>query len=143
MPPAPPTGVPDRWLLIDAMNVVGSRPDGWWHDRRGAIADLVDQVRQAAPRLDARRITVVADGRGEDEPAGTAGVEVRWAGGGPDAADDLIVELVAAGDLPATVVTADRRLRDRAAALGAAVDGPRAFRARIEAVDVDDDPSSP
>ena len=143
MPPAPPTDQPGRWLLVDAMNVVGSRPDGWWHDRRGAILDLVAEVRTAAPRLGADRITVVADGRGEDEHVDAAGVEVRWAGGGPDAADDLIVELVGAGDLPAMVVTADRRLRDRVAALGAETVGPRGFRGWLEADDVDAGPTAP
>ncbi len=31
-------------LLIDAANVVGSRPDGWWRDRAGAAARLVEQL---------------------------------------------------------------------------------------------------
>ena len=37
-----------RWF-IDAMNVIGSRPDGWWRDRDGAMRRLVDQVRAWAP----------------------------------------------------------------------------------------------
>ncbi len=140
MAPAPfpsPDDLGGRWLVVDAMNVVGSRPDGWWHDRRGAIGDLVAQIRAAAPDLGADRITVVADGRGEDEMADPSGVEVRWAGGGRDAADDLIVDLLAATDVPATVVTADRRLRARVADLGGDVTGPRGFRARIESAEVD------
>ena len=32
-----------RWY-VDAMNVIGSRPDGWWRDREGAIRRLVDEV---------------------------------------------------------------------------------------------------
>jgi len=28
------------------MNVIGSRPDGWWRDRRGAIEVLVDRLAQ-------------------------------------------------------------------------------------------------
>ena len=34
-------------LLIDAANVVGSRPTGWWRDRAGAARTFVDQVRAA------------------------------------------------------------------------------------------------
>ena len=120
-------------LVVDAMNVVGSRPDGWWHDRRGAILGLVDRVREAAPRLDAARITVVADGRGEDEDSGTDGVALLWAGSGPDAADDRIVALLEEDGDPATVVTADRRLRDRVRTLGAGVEGPRTFLDRLDA----------
>lgn len=119
------------WLVVDAMNVVGSRPDGWWHDRDGAILALVDDVRAAAAHLDADRITVVADGRGEDEAADDHGVELLWAGRGPDAADDHIVALLAAADERATVVTADRRLRERVTALGADVQGPRTFRTAL------------
>lgn len=120
------------WLVVDAMNVVGSRPDGWWHDRPGAVRDLVARIRDAASRLDAARITVVADGHGTDEDAGDDGVTLRWAGGGPDAADDQIVALLREADEPATVVTADRRLRDRVRELDATVMGPRSFLARLD-----------
>jgi 8-oxo-dGTP diphosphatase len=37
-PPAP------LRLVVDAANVVGSRPDGWWHDRLGAARRLRDQL---------------------------------------------------------------------------------------------------
>lgn len=119
------------WLVVDAMNVVGSRPDGWWHDRRGALLDLVADVHAASHALAADRITVVCDGRGEDEPPGPDGVEVVWAGTGPDAADDRIVELLAPAPRGVTVVTADRGLRDRVLALHADVEGPRSFRRRL------------
>ena len=76
----------------------------------------------------------MADGRGEDEPPAT-GVEVRWAGSGRDAADDLIVELLPAVHGPAAVVTADRRLRPGRQARDAEVLGPRTFRARLDAAD--------
>lgn len=31
-------------LVVDAANVVGSRPDGWWHDRLGAARRLRNQL---------------------------------------------------------------------------------------------------
>lgn len=120
------------WLLVDAMNVIGSRPDGWWHDRDRAVRDLVSRVREAAPHL-ADRITVVVDGCGPDEPADAVGVTVVRAGRGPDAADDRIIELLeAAADVDAVVVTADGALRARVADQGATTRGPRAFLATLD-----------
>jgi hypothetical protein len=31
-------------LLVDVANTVGSRPDGWWRDRAGATARLLDRL---------------------------------------------------------------------------------------------------
>ena len=31
-------------LLVDAANVVGSRPDGWWRDRAGAATRLLARL---------------------------------------------------------------------------------------------------
>lgn len=122
------------WLVVDAMNVIGSRPDGWWHDRAGAVRDLVARLRAAGPGL-AETITIVVDGRGDDEPADERGVEVLHAGQGPDAADDRIVELLeAAGDAAAVVVTADRRLRERVTARGATVQGPRQLQGDLDRI---------
>lgn len=45
-------------IIVDGANVVGSRPDGWWHDRAGAAARLRDQL---AP-LAAGGITTLPDG---------------------------------------------------------------------------------
>jgi rRNA-processing protein FCF1 len=100
-------------LLIDAANVVGSRPTGWWRDRPGAARDLVERVRAAAR---AQRVPVpvviVLEGAargGADE--GTAdGVEVVHA---PGEGDDTIVRQAVAATDPVLVVTADRGLRRR------------------------------
>ena len=78
-------------LLVDAMNVRGAVPDGWWRDPDAALCRLVDAI--AAHRWNAW-VVVVADGRPvAGLPAGTRGdVELRYAGhNAPDAADDLIV----------------------------------------------------
>jgi hypothetical protein len=32
-------------LVIDAANVIGSRPDGWWRDRAGATRAFTERVR--------------------------------------------------------------------------------------------------
>lgn len=124
-------------LFVDAMNVLGSRPDGWWRDRDAALRRLVTEVDAWAARSDVA-VVVVADGRPPpDLPAGRHGhVEVSYADRrGPDAADDAIVARLAACDDPNSheVVTADRALRDRVAELGAAVSGPRSFLERIGA----------
>jgi hypothetical protein len=34
----------DVTLLVDIANVMGSRPDGWWRDRKAAAARLLDQL---------------------------------------------------------------------------------------------------
>jgi predicted RNA-binding protein with PIN domain len=120
-----------RRLIVDGMNVIGSRPDGWWRDRDGAVRRLVAALDQPANVLGAQ-ITVVFDGRPlPDLPEGIYGqVTVRYATRrGPGAADDDIVQLVEADPDPAglEVVTADARLRARVTALGATVSGPRAL----------------
>ena len=50
-------------LLIDAANVVGSRPNGWWRDRPGAARAFVERVRTAvgSGRL-AEPVVVVLEG---------------------------------------------------------------------------------
>jgi predicted RNA-binding protein with PIN domain len=133
-------GTGSRTWVVDALNVVGSRPDGWWRDRSGAVARFVDEVVRWRATI-ADDVLVVVDGH----PSGRAtegrwyGVEVRFTHtSGPDAADDQIARLVASAAEPAamTVVTADRRLRARVQACGAAVEGPRRFLARLADVPV-------
>lgn len=119
-------------VYVDAMNVLGSRPDGWWRDRDAAVRRLVGELQPWAA-TGGRRVVVVVDGH-ERSPlhAGRHGaVDVVYADRpGPDAADDRIVELVEADRAASTsveVVTADRALRARVAALDAVVRGPRSL----------------
>jgi predicted RNA-binding protein with PIN domain len=118
-------------LVVDGMNVIGSRPDGWWRDRDGAVRRLHARlVARASERSET--ITLVLDGRPlSDLPEGTHdGIEVVYARRrGRDAADDRIVELVGAAPEPEdlTVVTSDRALADRVRALGADVVGARSI----------------
>ncbi|MFF8811052.1 NTP pyrophosphohydrolase [Streptomyces pactum] len=129
----------DALLVVDAANVVGSVPDGWWRDRRGAAERLRDAlVRYAADGLPARdavpgavvggplEVVLVVEGAARDV-APVPGVRVVAAEG---SGDDRIVAEVAGRepDRPCVVVTADRELRERVRALGAEVTGPRSVR---------------
>jgi predicted RNA-binding protein with PIN domain len=123
-------------IVVDAMNVIGSVPDGWWRDRGGALRRLVEAV--SAHDFDGQWILVVADGRPVDGlPAGTRGdVELRYASrSGPDAADDDIVAALRTlepdDDRPVTVVTSDAALAGQVRALGAGVEGAGSFRRRV------------
>lgn len=129
-------------VLIDAMNVLGSRPDGWWRDRDAAVVRLVGELgRWAADRDD--EVVVVADGHAIDGlPAGRHGaLELVYAERRDrDAADDVLVARVAqlTADAPrtpgtVTVITADGALRERVRELGATVRGPRQLLAELAA----------
>ncbi|SCF23079.1 hypothetical protein [Micromonospora mirobrigensis] len=118
-------------LIVDAANVVGSRPDGWWRDRAGAAARLRDGLAALAgtglsPELPGPvEVVLVVEGAARGV-TGTPEVTVVAA---PGSGDDTIVELVAgAGNRRRAVVTADRGLRERVVALGAEVYGPRRVR---------------
>ena len=113
-----------RWI-VDGMNVVGSRPTGWWHDRPGAMQQLVHELQA----LD-EPVTVVFDGR-PFEVRDAGDVDVRFASrGGRNAADDDIAALVAGDSDPAglRVVTSDRELAERVRSHGAGVVGAKQFR---------------
>ena len=125
-------------LLVDAANVVGSRPDGWWRDRRGAAERLLERLGNLA------RAGVDADP--DDEPAAVT----RWwpevvavlegqARGASGPRDVTIVEAPADGDAALVretaartsrgrtvwTVTADRALADRIRRAGGTVRSPR------------------
>jgi predicted RNA-binding protein with PIN domain len=122
-----------HWV-VDGMNVIGSRPDGWWRDRAGARRRLVADL--AALVGSDSEVTVVFDGRpgpGEVDAAADAGVTARFAPGGPNAADHAIVELLPGlGDRgPVTVITSDSALADAVRRAGVAVEGVKAFRGRL------------
>jgi uncharacterized protein YaiI (UPF0178 family) len=117
-----------RWL-VDAMNVIGARPDGWWRDRDAAARRLIAALRELGDE-----VTVVLDA-GPAELAGRDGsvTVVIAPRRGRDAADDEIARLVAADPDPAsmTVVTSDAMLAARVRELGAAVEGAGGFRRRL------------
>jgi predicted RNA-binding protein with PIN domain len=113
--------------LVDGMNVIGSRPDGWWRDRQGAQRRLAGEL-AAWARDSGEDVAVVFDGRPHEIDA--PGLDVAFAARrGADAADDDIVTRVGAASDPAAirVVTSDRELTRRVQELGAEVVGPRAL----------------
>ncbi|WP_327292185.1 NTP pyrophosphohydrolase [Streptomyces sp. NBC_01198] len=127
-------------LLVDGANVVGSVPDGWWRDRRGAAARLRDRLLPlAATGLPAEGgappwavgvpldVVLVTEGAARGVPP-VPGVRIEEAAG---SGDDLIADLAAsAAGRRCLVVTADRGLRARVEAAGAQCVGPRAVRPR-------------
>jgi predicted RNA-binding protein with PIN domain len=119
-----------RWI-VDGMNVIGSRPTGWWHDRPGAMQQLVHELLVLE-----EPVTVVFDGR--PFPVQDAGdIDVRFASRtGRNAADDDIADLVAGAADPSElrVVTSDRELAERVRAHGVEVVGAKQFRDRLDHV---------
>ena len=144
-------------VVVDAANVVGSRPDGWWRDRAGAARRLVRACgslalaglagAELAEGLGAARLTrswpqmvVVVEGAAREvgEEEAPPGVTVAVA---PGSGDDEVVAAVqrAARDADLAgrradvlVVTADRGLRDRVTPLGAVCVGPRWLTDRLD-----------
>ena len=115
------------------MNVIGSRPDGWWRDRAGAIERLAAQLERWAERH-GERLTVVLERRPR-QPLPVTAIAVEWASEpGRDAADREIVRRLGewVGEGEVTVVTSDRELAARARAVGAAVEPSSRFRAALE-----------
>jgi len=108
-------------LLVDAANVVGSRPDGWWRDRAGATTRLLDRLAVLQGRelsgpdggsVVCDEVVAVVEGQARDVPA-PEGVQVeRAAGSGDDALVANAVRRAGEGGR-LLVVSADRGLRAR------------------------------
>jgi 8-oxo-dGTP diphosphatase len=159
-------------VIVDAANVMGSRPDGWWRDRAGAATRLGGELSalasqglagqalagQGLPALPDSlaalalerwypRYVLVVEGAARravapGEPQLAEPVTVGSAPAEPGrvesarvepvqlvaaerSGDDAIVRLAAQLPGRRLVVTADRELRARCQAAGAAVTGPR------------------
>lgn len=104
------------------MNVIGTRPDGWWRDRHRAMVGLVDRLEQWALTEQAD-VTVVFE-QPPDPMIASDVVTVAYApAAAANSADDEIVRLIETRPRPAevVVVTSDRGLAERASEAGAAV----------------------
>jgi hypothetical protein len=122
-------------VVVDAANVIGRVPDGWWRRRSEATELLRDALtplaetglpdRGLAPPLD---VVLVVEGAARGV-ASRPTVRVIAARAGGDDAIVRVVETEGAGR-PCAVVTADRGLIARVRALGAAVIAPGALPAR-------------
>lgn len=104
-------------LLVDAANVLGSRPDGWWKDRAGATRRLLGRIRQWAEEDQEWRVIVVVEGRARgtaDSDWGPRLDVIAADGSGDDAIVVLANELARAGvTAQITAVTSDRGLQGR------------------------------
>ncbi|MET7282122.1 hypothetical protein ABZS29_28085 [Kribbella sp. NPDC005582] len=115
-------------IVVDAANVIGSRPDGWWRDRPGAARRLLLKLATLQQQLPHTTIVVILEGAARAAlPTPDLGpLRVVLA---PASGDDTITEVTAEALTPqppptVTVVTADRGLRQRVEPLGATTTGP-------------------
>ncbi|HZN83192.1 MAG TPA: NYN domain-containing protein [Mycobacterium sp.] len=121
-----------RWI-VDGMNVIGSRPDGWWRDRGRAMTALVERLERWAA-AEGADVTVVFE-RPPTPPIESSVITVTHAPEpAANSADDEIVRLVGADTDPSEirVATSDRELSDRVRAAGASVYPAERLRNLIE-----------
>ncbi|WP_166355049.1 NUDIX hydrolase [Phytoactinopolyspora limicola] len=138
-------------LVVDAANVVGSRPDGWWRDREGAAERLHDKLAALTSLPGALlglpatswwpRIHLVVEGQARniyraDQSAPSDDASPVVIERAPANGDDLIVAVVDDAlmrrpDDHVVVVTADRELRQRVTRSGASTVGPRTLHQLI------------
>ena len=133
-------------IVIDAANVIGSRPDGWWRDRAGAARRLADGLAAVLAADPAGLLDAVGADRGPAsvtlvlEGAAKAGAPtggepplrvVHAEADGDSAIVDVVRQLVADGSAP-VVVTADRGLRERVSAAGGRSVGPARLRTLLD-----------
>lgn len=122
-----------RWL-IDGMNVIGSRPDGWWNDPDKAMRRFTGDLDRFAAAT-GHEVTVVFDRRPREDPPSSDLVQVAFARRkGRNAADHEILEMAASdSDIGSLlVVTSDKRLAEDLNALQVKVVGAGSFRDRLE-----------
>jgi hypothetical protein len=136
-------------LVIDAANVVGTRPDGWWRDRAAAATRLVQALAAlpgavlpdpggAVPSLRVSRVVAVVEGQARQIPQFGGVSLVRATADGDGAVVSACRSVLDDGGVP-LAVTADRGLRARLPE-GTVVAGPRWLLDALDGVDRDPDP---
>jgi predicted RNA-binding protein with PIN domain len=121
-----------RWI-VDGMNVIGTRPDGWWTHRRRAMVALVDHLERWAS-AEGNDVTVVFE-RPQSPPIRSSVIEIAHAPqAAANSADDEIVRLVRTDAQPheIRVVTSDSTLTDRVRDAGATTYASASFRNLID-----------
>jgi predicted RNA-binding protein with PIN domain len=121
-----------RWI-VDGMNVIGCRPDGWWRNRRLAMTTLVEHLEQWAA-IEGADVTVVFE-HPLTPPVESSAVTVAHAPrAAANSADDEIVRLVQSDPNPAAirVATSDRALAERVRTAGATVHPAESLRNKID-----------
>ena len=124
------------------MNVIGTRPDGWWKDRSAAMIALVEKLDRWASTGGANEangasgddVTVVFE-RPPSNAIRASRIEVTHApSAAANSADDEIVRLVQADaqSHEIRVVTSDKALADRVRSLGASVYPADSFRELVD-----------
>ena len=106
-------------LVVDAANVVGSRPDGWWKDRAGAARRLHEALLVADTSYD--EIVLVLEGQAKGGVRAGRDGHVRTVHATGVGDDTIVAEASAAAARGerVVVVTADRFLQARVGGLGA------------------------
>lgn len=111
-------------LVVDAANVVGARPDGWWKDRAGAARRLHESLMTADLPHDEIVLVLEGGAKGGHRAGRDAHmVTVHAPADGDSAIVESVREVVGRG-ARVTVVSADRFLRARVEGLGALCVGP-------------------
>lgn len=122
-------------LIVDGMNVIGSRPDKWWNDPDRAVRRFIEELDRYGSRT-GEDITVVFDRQPPDVSPGRHGtITVAFASRrGRNAADHDIIQMVAEDAAPEslTVVTSDADLAERVRGLGANIRSSGSFRRRFD-----------
>lgn len=106
-------------LVIDAANVVGSVPDGWWKDRAGAARRLHEQLLVADLPFDEVVLVLEGQARGAARVGRDGHLRTVHA---PGSGDDTVVaqvKLAIVQHRKVTVVTADQMLQARVSGVGA------------------------
>jgi predicted RNA-binding protein with PIN domain len=119
-----------QWI-VDAMNVIGARPDGWWKDRPRARVLLVEKLERWASEH-AHVVSVVFE---HPTSIQSSSIAIHYAPkAAANSADDEIVRLVGGDDRPAeiNVVTSDAVLAARVRDAGATVYPAAKFRDLID-----------
>ena len=113
-------------LVVDAANVVGATPDGWWKDRAGAARRLHERLLTADLPHDEVVLVLEGQAKGGVRPGRDLHVRtVHAKGSGDDAIVDQVRRAAArAAVTRVTVITAANALRAGAEVAGADVFSP-------------------